>query len=123
MHEIGLCEGLVDLIHSQAAGRPVASARVRVGARHAVVEEAFGQAFTMAAAGTSAQDAVIDLIIVPATIECVACGGRSESMDTLAACPACGSGDVNVSGGDELVLESVWFGGEGTAADVPGHSR
>ena len=48
---------------------------------------------------------------------------RPESMDALAACPACGSGDVSVSGGDELVLESVWFGGEGTAADVPGHSR
>ncbi|GAA3667952.1 hydrogenase maturation nickel metallochaperone HypA [Nonomuraea antimicrobica] len=122
MHEIGLCEGLVELIHRQAAGRRVASARVRVGARHAVAEEAFGQAFTLAARGTAAQDAVVDLVITPVTVECRTCGRESESTDVLAACPRCESGDVGVSGGDELVLESVWFGGEG-AADVPGHSR
>ncbi|MCF6469650.1 hydrogenase maturation nickel metallochaperone HypA [Nonomuraea sp. MG754425] len=122
MHEIGLCEGLVELIHQQAGGRPVASARVRVGARHAVVQEAFGQAFTLAAAGTAAQDAVIDLVIMPMTVECRSCGDRSESVDTLANCPRCTSGDVDVTGGDELVLESVWFS-EGAGARVPGHPR
>ncbi|MET7335049.1 hydrogenase maturation nickel metallochaperone HypA [Nonomuraea sp. NPDC005650] len=130
MHEIGMCEGLVELIERQAGGRPVAAARVRVGARHAVVDEAFGQAFTMAAAGTTVQDAVLELVITPMTVGCHNCGESSESVDSLAVCPGCGDEGVDVSGGDELVLESLTFataGSSGAAtgevSGVPWHSR
>ncbi|TDE38218.1 hydrogenase maturation nickel metallochaperone HypA [Nonomuraea mesophila] len=119
MHEIGMCEGLVELIEQRAAGRRVTSARVRVGARHAVVDDAFGQAFTLAAAGSTVQDAVVELIITPMTVGCRACGCRTESVDPLAACPLCGDEGVDLTGGDELVLESVTFGEE--AADVSRH--
>ncbi|MEU0564409.1 hydrogenase maturation nickel metallochaperone HypA [Nonomuraea sp. NPDC005983] len=119
MHEIGMCEGLVELIQQQAGGRRIAGARVRVGARHAVVDEAFGQAFTLAAEGTAAQDAVVDLVVTPVQVDCRSCGGTSESLDVLAACPDCDSADVHVTGGDELVLESVLFAEEGR--DVSRH--
>ncbi|KAB8191544.1 hydrogenase maturation nickel metallochaperone HypA [Nonomuraea phyllanthi] len=121
MHEIGMCEGLVELIRERAGGRRVTSARVRVGARHAVVDDAFGQAFTMAAAGTPAQDAELELVITPMTVRCDTCGSNSESVDALAVCPVCGADDVDVSGGDELVLESVSFGEE--VPDVSRHPR
>ncbi|MDF5751744.1 hydrogenase maturation nickel metallochaperone HypA [Spongiactinospora sp. TRM90649] len=121
MHEIGLCEGLVELIQQRAEGRRVTSARVRVGARHAVVGEAFDQAFALAAEGTDLTGVVIELVVTPATLECLTCGGRAESADVLAVCPHCASDQVGVRGGDELVLESVCFGEE--TADVPGHTR
>ncbi len=116
-----MCEGLVELIERRAAGRRISGARVRVGTRHAVVGEAFDQAFALAAAGTAAQDAVVDLVVTPVTVACHTCGGRSESLDVLAVCAPCGSADVRISGGDELVLESVEFGEE--QADVPGNPR
>ncbi|MER7506342.1 hydrogenase maturation nickel metallochaperone HypA [Nonomuraea pusilla] len=136
MHEFGLCEGLVDLIEERAGGRTVTGARVRVGAGHAVSKDAFEHAFAEAAAGTAAGGAVVDVVITPLTVRCRECGGRAESMDALAACPVCG-GEVEVSGGDELVLESVEYGpadgqgdghgqGGGTgeeSARVPGHPR
>ncbi|MBF8187996.1 hydrogenase maturation nickel metallochaperone HypA [Nonomuraea sp. K274] len=112
MHEIGMCEGLVELIEQQAGGRRVTGARVRVGVRHAVVDDAFGQAFTLATTGTAAQDAVVELVITPMTVGCRACGSRSTSMDVLAACPRCGDEGIDLSGGDELVLESVTYGEE-----------
>ncbi|MEO3874329.1 hydrogenase maturation nickel metallochaperone HypA [Nonomuraea sp. B12E4] len=118
MHEIGLCEGLVELIQQQGAGRRVTTARVRVGARHAVVDAAFEQAFALAAAGTLVQDAKVELVVTPMTVGCRACGGRSRSVDVLAACPHCGDDAVDLSGGDELVLESVTF-----SEEVPGVSR
>ncbi|MFC4120598.1 hydrogenase maturation nickel metallochaperone HypA [Nonomuraea zeae] len=121
MHEIGMCEGLVELIEQQAMGRRVTSARVRVGARHAVVDDAFGQAFAVAATGTAVQDATVELVVTPMTVGCGACGSRSESVDPLAACPVCGDDGVQLSGGDELVLESVSFGEE--APDVSRHPR
>jgi hydrogenase nickel incorporation protein HypA/HybF len=109
MHEIGMCEGLLDLIEEQAAGRRVTAVRVRVGARHAVVGEALDQAFALVANGTAVQDAVVDLVITPVTVDCRACDRRSESVDVLATCAYCGGGDVDLHGGDELVLESIQF--------------
>jgi len=126
MHELGMCEGLVDLIERRAGGRRIVGARVRVGARHAVAGDAFAQAFALAAAGTAAEGAVVDLVVSPVTVDCRACGGRSASLDVLAVCPPCGSAEVDVRDGDELVLESVAFGaGEAgkESPDVPGYSR
>ncbi|MFG2073916.1 hydrogenase nickel incorporation protein HypA/HybF [Nonomuraea maritima] len=121
MHEIGMCEGLVELIQRQADGRRVTAARVRIGARHAVVDDAFDQAFAVAAAGTTLQDTAVELVITPMTVACDTCGSRAECADPLAVCPVCGSDDVQVSGGDELVLESLTYGEE--APDVSRHPR
>jgi hydrogenase nickel incorporation protein HypA/HybF len=110
MHEIGMCDGLRDLIDQKAAGRRITSVRLRVGARHAVVNEGFDQAFALVADGTAAQGAVLDLVVTPATVACRACGRKSESTDGLAVCPRCHAADVEVTGGDELVLESLRFG-------------
>ncbi len=124
MHEIGMCDGLRDLIDQKAAGRRITSVRLRVGARHAVVNEGFDQAFALVADGTAAQGAVLDLVVTPATVACHVCGRKSESTDALAVCPRCHAADVEVTGGDELVLESLRFGlswEEGTG--VPGRPR
>lgn len=110
MREIGMCDGLRDLIDQKAAGRRVTSVRLRVGARHAVVNEAFDEAFALVADGTAAQGAVLDLVVTPATVACHVCGHKSESRDGLAECPRCHAADVEITGGDELVLESLRFG-------------
>lgn len=123
MHETGTCDGLLDLIDQKAAGRRVTCVRLRVGARNAVVNEAFDQAFALVANGTAAQGAVLDLVVTPATIACRACGQRTDSVDGLAACPRCGAAEVDVTGGDELVLESLQFGlGWEEGANVSGHA-
>lgn len=117
-----MCEGLVDLIEQRAAGRRVTGVRLRIGARHAVVPEAFDQAFALAAEGSAAHGAALDLVVAPVMIACRSCGHRSESGGTLPVCDRCGGADVEVSGGDELVLESLQFDSvREEAADVPGH--
>lgn len=118
MHEIGMCEGLVHLIAQRAAGRPVSDVRVRVGVRHAVLDDAFDQAFALVAEGTAAQGAAVDLVITPVTVACRGCDRRSESMDPLAVCAWCRSSDVDISGGEELVLESIRFATPGEPAPV-----
>jgi len=122
MHELGICEGLVDLIERRAAGRRVTGARVRVGARHAVTEKAFGQAFAIASEGTAAAGAAVDVVITPASADCRACGRWSETLDPVAACAYCGATDVEVSGGDELVLESLRFAEPGWRTAAPGEA-
>lgn len=111
MHEIGLCEPIIDAVQRQAAGRRVAGVRVRVGARHAVVPDAFEQAFAMVADGTVADGAAVDLVVTPPVAACHSCGHRTETTDPLAACAGCGAAGLEMTGGDELVLESIELDG------------
>jgi hydrogenase nickel incorporation protein HypA/HybF len=65
MHEIGLCESLLDAVERRAAGRKVLGVKFRVGEQHRVVDEALDQAFELVAAGTVAEGAVVELVVVP----------------------------------------------------------
>ncbi len=64
MHEIGLCEGILDAVQRRAAGRRVLAVRVRAGADLRVVEPALDQAFMLVAAGSVAEGARVDLVPV-----------------------------------------------------------
>jgi len=109
MHEFGLCEGVLDTVRTRAAGRPVSGIRVRCGVRHAVDAESMTQAFGFIASGTEADGAAVEVVTVPATVHCHGCGATSETTDLLTACPRCAGSDVELTGGDELVLESISF--------------
>ncbi|HEY7264883.1 MAG TPA: hydrogenase maturation nickel metallochaperone HypA [Trebonia sp.] len=109
MHEFGLCEGVLEAVRKRAAGRPVTGIRVRCGVRHAVDPDSMAQAFALLAAGTEADGAAVEVVTVPATVTCRGCGADSETTDPIPVCPRCGSADAEVSGGDELTLESVSY--------------
>jgi hydrogenase nickel incorporation protein HypA/HybF len=120
MHEFGLCEPIVAAVERRAAGRPVARVRVRVGALHRVAGPSMDQAFALAAEGTVADGAEMDLVIVPLSVSCRACGHTGASDDPLTLCPACGSADIELSGGDDLLLESIQLA---PAAEPPQQQR
>lgn len=116
MHEIGLCEGLLAAVTRRAAGRRVTRVRVRAGIRHGVDAASMAQAFQFVAQGSEAEDAAIELVTVPARLTCRRCGHTGETTDLLSGCPRCRRDDVELSGGDELVLESLEY-----AAQAAGH--
>jgi len=109
VHEFGLCEGVLEAVKTRAAGRPVAGIRVRCGVRHAVDPDAMAHAFGLVATGTEADGAAVEVVTVPATVTCRDCEIASDSADQLAVCPRCGGANVEISGGDELVLESLSY--------------
>ena len=109
MHEYGLAEGVLAAVRQRADGRKVAGIKVRFGVRHAVDAESLAQAFGFVAAGTEAAGAAVDLVTVPATITCRDCGLVAETTDVLAACPRCAGTDVEITGGDEMTLESITY--------------
>jgi hydrogenase nickel incorporation protein HypA/HybF len=109
VHEFGLAEGVLDTVRRRAAGRPVSRVRLRAGVRQGVVEASMAQAFRFVAHGTEAEGAVLDLVTVPARLTCRSCGGSAETYDLLARCPGCAADEVELTGGDELVLESLTY--------------
>ena len=111
MHELGLCEAIVGAVERRAGEREVTHVRVRVGRLHHVHPEAFEQSFLMAAAGTVASEARAELVLLPVRARCRSCDGEVETDEMPLACPACGGVDMALTGGDELVLESIEYRG------------
>jgi len=109
MHEFGLSEGVLAAVRQRASGRKVTAIKVRFGVRHRVDQESLAHAFGVVAEGTEADGAAVELVTVPATLTCRGCGFTGETADVLAVCPRCAGDDVEISGGDEMTLESISY--------------
>jgi len=120
MHEFGLCQSIIEVVERRAAGRPVTEVRLRIGALHRVREEAMNQAFALAAAATVAQNAAVRVMTMPVRMSCNACGARLEGSELMPACSRCGATKLTLTGGDELLLESIRFSG---GASEPAQER
>ncbi|WP_250213937.1 hydrogenase maturation nickel metallochaperone HypA/HybF [Acrocarpospora catenulata] len=126
MHEMGMCDAIVQAVLNRAEGRRVRSARVRVGGHlggHEVDPALIDQGFRVAAAGTPAQDAEIEVEVVAdeLSIRCRDCGNRGGAADAtmLVACPRCGGVDIEVTGGGEVEVESITFDERDRFDDAP----
>lgn len=110
MHEMALCQGILDIIRDRASEEGfsrVAAVRLRVGALSHVDPRALEFGFDVAARGTLAEGAELRIDRPAGRAFCMAC---SQTV-TLAArgdpCPVCGSHQLMVVGGDELRVEEL----------------
>ncbi|MEO6712470.1 MAG: hydrogenase maturation nickel metallochaperone HypA [Mycobacteriales bacterium] len=114
------CEGVLEAVQRRAAGRAVARVGVRIGAIHRVVAGAFEQSFQLAAVGGPAEGATTELVVVPVHGHCMDCRTDFTASDPSPACPSCGSLDVAVEGGDEVILEWIEYVDTSGRADAAG---
>jgi hydrogenase nickel incorporation protein HypA/HybF len=107
---MGLCEAIVEAALRCANGRRVSDVRVRVTG-HPVDQDVIDQGFRMAAAGTQAEHAAVDLVVEPLSARCRACDYKTSDTDPLAmvACSRCESLDIEMVGEERVVLESITF--------------
>ncbi len=116
MHEIGLCESIMEAVEQRAAGRRVSGVCVRVGTLQRVWKPAFEQAFALVSAGTVAEGATVELVVLPVRSTCRTCANAAEAEEVPLACSACGGTELQIDGGDELMLESIRVEREPAAA-------
>jgi hydrogenase nickel incorporation protein HypA/HybF len=107
VHELAIADSVVTIASRHAAGRPVARVELRVGHLRQVVPSALTFAFELLAAGTELEGAELAIEEVAATASCRACGREAELEGFPARCEACGSLDVEVAGGDELLVDAL----------------
>jgi hydrogenase nickel incorporation protein HypA/HybF len=106
MHEMALTQSLVEAVCEHAAGRRVHSVKLVVGALCAVVPDAMTFCFELAAEGTVADGARLDVDVLPGAARCRSCDARFELSDPILLCP-CGSADVEVLAGRDLRILSM----------------
>ena len=110
MHEVSIVEGLIDIL-DETAGRhglsKIEKISLRIGAMRQVVPEALRFAFEIVGKGTTAEGASIVITEIPARACCKKCGCTFDVEEFCFICTSCGSGEVEVIEGKELIIDSL----------------
>jgi hydrogenase nickel incorporation protein HypA/HybF len=81
--------------------------RLRLGPLSGVEAPLLGNAYAIAAAGTIAEGAVLDIEPAPVRVQCITCGAESEATPNRLLCGACGDWHTRLVSGDEMLLASL----------------
>lgn len=108
VHELSLCRAIAGVVKPHATGRRVDVIRLQVGALRQVVPETLSFCWTLVRDQADMPEAELQLELVPAAVQCRACGQRSEIESRWSvACPQCTSADVEVVAGEEFLVTSI----------------
>jgi len=108
MHEMSIAVSIVEIVTEQLGDYPdgrVSSVNVRIGEASGVDPGQLRFAFPVAAEGSALDGTDIVIDIVPLTFRCRACSHAPMDPGS-AACPRCGSGDIELAAGTELEIAS-----------------
>lgn len=105
MHELSLCESVVQLIEEQAQAqgfRQARMVRLEIGRLAGVEVEAMRFGFDAVARGSVADGARLEIIEVPGTAWCPHCQRQVRVQQRYDACPSCGHVPLELTAGDEM---------------------
>lgn len=110
MHEMSICESLVQTIERHAAAESfsrVLKVRLEIGCFAGVEAEALRFGFEVVARGTVAEGAELDILPLPGQAWCFDCSETFEAGNHAADCMKCGGSRTRVTGGDELRIKDL----------------
>ena len=107
MHELSIAESVVRIASRQADGRRVTKVQMKVGHLRQVVPSALAFGFELLAEGTPVEGAELEMEQVPAEGRCRGCGAESRLGNFPLQCSGCGSFDLEILKGEELLVESL----------------
>jgi hydrogenase nickel incorporation protein HypA/HybF len=106
MHELSVCQGIVESVCEAVPEGDVLVVTVEIGGLSGVVPEAIRFCFDACARGTRVEGARLDIVEVPGRGRCASCD-RELAMDALVARCACGNPFLEIVRGRELRIRSV----------------
>jgi hydrogenase nickel incorporation protein HypA/HybF len=106
VHELAITQGVVDTVTERTGDARVATVRLRVGRLTGVVPDALRFCFDVVVAGTPLEGASLEIEETRGRGHCRSCDHRFAVEDPIILCD-CGSADVDVRGGQDLVVAAV----------------
>jgi len=97
----------LEKVVAENGAKRIAGITLSVGTLSGVDPDALEMAFPFAAESTVAQDARLTFETVPAGAFCKDCSLAYQPEFPFFACEKCGSGNVEITGGRELLIKSV----------------
>lgn len=102
MHELSLCQAILDHVEGRAGGRPVRRVEVRIGHLRQVVPDSLLFSWEMLTEGTARAGCELVVEHVPAVVHCRRCGADTTLAWPILVCASCEGDDVELRSGEEL---------------------
>ena len=107
MHELSLCQAIVDTVREHAGTRRIRCVHVRIGYFRQVVPESLLFSWHVMTDGTELAECELSIEHVTAVIVCQACGQRTELDRPLLVCPSCEGHSVDLVQGEEFQIAAM----------------
>lgn len=110
MHELSICESIVNTLKSQAEAHQfsrVLTLRLDIGQFAGVEVESLRFCFPVVALGTLAEDAKLEINLIPGRGWCERCQSATEMQARYSSCLNCGNHGLTLSAGDEMRIAEV----------------
>ena len=110
MHEMALCEGLVQSLETQAAAQDFTKVHkvwLEIGALATIEPGAMEFNFPIVARGTLAEGAALQITTAAANAWCMNCSTRVEVQRHGAGCPHCGSYQLQILDGQQMRIKQL----------------
>ncbi|BBP04288.1 putative hydrogenase nickel incorporation protein HypA [Sulfuriferula plumbiphila] len=107
MHELSITRNIVAIVSEHAAGQRVTRVRLQIGQLSAIMPEAIRFCFDLCAAGTLAEGAKLEIDETPGRARCDACGEEVALTALVGRCPACGTGILRITAGEEMLIREI----------------
>jgi hydrogenase nickel incorporation protein HypA/HybF len=121
MNELSVCQALIQQIERiarQYNAPCVDSVELLIGPMSGVDKQVLEQAFQLSKAGTVANLAHMVTRDIPVRVKCRQCKKETIAVPARLVCQKCGSQQVRLISGDELVLASVALNYDKTNAKI-----
>ena len=110
MHELSLIAAMFETLEAEIKKYgpvKVTSVTLKVGVISGAVPDLLESAFESYKKGTFAEDASLTITVTQPRFRCRACGSETFREDLDFSCAACGSRDIELISGDELIVEKI----------------
>jgi hydrogenase nickel incorporation protein HypA/HybF len=105
MHELSLCQGIIDILETEASKQHFArvrKVRLLVGPLAGIDRMALSFGFDAVSRETIAQGAELEFVDAAGLAWCFACDRTVEIAQYYDPCPGCGGHRLKVTGGEEF---------------------
>lgn len=110
MHELSLCEGVLQVLQDNAKSQGyqrVKAVWLEIGVLSGVEVEALRFGFDVVTRGSLADNARLVIIDVPGEAWCMQCSKNVPAKQRFDACPDCGSYQLQVVSGEEMRIKEL----------------
>jgi len=111
MHELSIVEALIEQVEAEVeqagAAGPVSRLALSIGRLSGVCADSVRFAFELLSPDTILAGAALEIEEPKAVCVCHGCAERTELEELCLHCPACGSPDITIEGGQEMLLETI----------------
>lgn len=110
MHEISLCESILEIFKQESKNNDFQSIRavfLEIGCLSCVEPDAIRFAFDAVMRGSLAENARLEIIAVPGRAWCGDCAKHVAVSERYSNCPFCGSWQLRITQGEQMRIKEL----------------